>query len=186
MSIKDVLMDAEDRMKSTVTVLDEDLKAMRTGRASGALVEKLQVEYYGVATPLMQLASISVPEPQTIAIRPYDKSTLKAIERAIQASELGLTPNNDGQIVRLNIPPLTQERRNDLQKLVQRRVEEARVSVRNIRRSAIEDVREFEKEKMVSEDESKRGQDNVQKLTDKYIEEIESTGKRKEAEIMEV
>ncbi len=179
-------MDAEDRMKSTVTVLDEDLKAMRTGRASGALVEKLQVEYYGVATPLMQLASISVPEPQTIAIRPYDKSTLKAIERAIQASELGLTPNNDGQIVRLNIPPLTQERRNDLQKLVQRRVEEARVSVRNIRRSAIEDVREFEKEKMVSEDESKRGQDNVQKLTDKYIEEIESTGKRKEAEIMEV
>ncbi|HML25060.1 MAG TPA: ribosome recycling factor [Aggregatilinea sp.] len=173
-------------MKSTVLVLEEDLKAMRTGRASGALVEKLQVDYYGVATPLMQLASISVPEPQTIAIRPYDKSTLKAIERAIQASELGLTPNNDGQIIRLNIPALTQERRNDLQKLVQRRVEEARVSVRNIRRSAIEDVREFEKEKMVSEDEAKRGQENVQKLTDKYVEEVETAGKRKEAEIMEV
>ncbi len=186
MSIKDVLNDAEDRMKSTIVVLEDDLKALRTGRASGALVEKLQVDYYGVATPLVQLAGISVPEPQVIAIRPYDKTTLKAIERAIQASELGLTPNNDGQIIRLNIPALTQERRNDLQKIVQRRVEEARVSVRNVRRSAIEDVREFEKEKLISEDDAKRGQENVQKLTDKYIEEIEGAGKRKEAEIMEV
>lgn len=186
MTIKDVLKDAEERMKSTVTVLEEDLKAMRTGRASGALVEKLLVDYYGAATPLFQLASITVPEPQVIAIRPYDKSTLKSIERAIQASELGLTPNNDGQIIRLTIPPLTQERRNDLQRLVQRRVEEARVSVRNIRRSAIEDVREFEKEKLVSEDDSKRGQESIQKLTDRYVSEIEEAGKRKEAEIMEV
>ncbi len=186
MSIKDVLKDAEERMKSTLAVLEEDLKAMRTGRASGALVEKLLVDYYGVATPLFQLASISVPEPQVIAIRPYDKSTLKSIERAIQASELGLTPNNDGQIIRLTIPPLTQERRNDLQRLVQRRVEEARVSVRNIRRSAIEDVREFEKEKLISEDDSKRGQEDIQKLTDRYIGEVEEAGKRKEAEIMEV
>lgn len=186
MTIKDVLKDAEDRMKNTVMVLEEDLKAMRTGRASGALVEKLLVDYYGAATPLFQLASISVPEPQVIAIRPYDKSTLKNIERAIQASELGLTPNNDGQIIRLRIPALTQERRNDLQKLVQRRVEEARVSVRNIRRSAIEDVREFEKEKLISEDDGKRGQENIQKLTDKYIDEVEESGKRKEAEIMEV
>jgi ribosome recycling factor len=184
--IKDVLKDADERMKSTLSVLDDDLKGMRTGRASTALVEKLEVEYYGTPTPLFQLATISVPEAQLIAIRPFDKSSLKAIEKAILASELGLTPNNDGAIIRLNIPPLTQERRTELQKLVNRRVEEARIAVRNIRRSAIDDLREFEKEKLFSEDEGKRGQEDVQKLTDKYIEKIEEMGKRKEEEIMEV
>lgn len=184
--IKDVLKDAEERMKSAVSVLEEDLKGMRTGRASTALVEKLGIDYYGTETPLYQLASISVPEAQLIMIRPFDKSTLKAIEKAILASDLGLTPNNDGTVIRLSIPPLTQERRVELQKLVGRRIEEARVAVRNVRRSAIDDLREFEKEKMISEDESKRGQDDVQKLTDKYIKEIEEAGKRKEAEIMEL
>jgi len=169
--IKDVLKDAEERMKSALSVLEEDLMGMRTGRASTGLVEKLNVEYYGTDTPLYQLATISVPEPQLIAIRPFDKGSLKTI---------------DGTIIRLNIPALTQERRMELQKLVGRRVEEARVAVRNVRRSAIDDLRDFEKEKLFSEDEGKRGQDDVQKLTDKYIHEIEEAGKRKEAEIMEV
>jgi ribosome recycling factor len=186
MPIKDVLKDAEDRMKGAISVLEEDLRGMRTGRASAGLVEKLPVDYYGSETPLYQLATISIPEPQTIAIRPFDKGSLKTIEKAILASELGLTPNNDGTIIRLNIPPLTQQRRTELQKLVSRRVEEARVAVRNVRRSAIDDLREFEKEKIISEDESKRGQDDVQKLTDKYVHEVEGAGKRKEAEIMEV
>ena len=184
--IKDVLKDAEERMKSALAVLEEDLQGMRTGRASTGLVERLTVEYYGTPTPLFQLATITVPEPQLIAIRPFDKGSLKIIEKAILASELGLTPNNDGTIIRLSIPPLTQERRMELQKLVNRRVEEARVAVRNVRRSAIDDLREFEKEKMISEDESKRGQDDIQKLTDKYIEEVEATGRRKEQEIKEV
>jgi ribosome recycling factor len=184
--INDVLKDAAERMKNAVVVLEDDLRGMRTGRASTGLVEKLNVEYYGTDTPLFQLATISVPEPQLIAIRPFDKGSLKTIEKAILASELGLTPNNDGQIIRLNIPSLTQERRQELQKLVGRRVEEARVAVRNVRRSAIDDLREFEKEKLISEDEGKRGQEEVQKLTDKYIAEIEEAGKRKETEIMEV
>lgn len=184
--IKEVLKDAEDRMKSTLAVLEDDLRGMRTGRASTALVEKLGVDYYGTETPLLHLATISVPEPQTIMIRPFDKGSLKTIEKAILASELGLTPNNDGTVIRLNIPPLTQERRMELQKLVGKRVEEARIAVRNIRRSANDDLREFEKEKMISEDEQKHGEDEVQKLTDKYIEKIEEAGKRKEQEIMEV
>ena len=184
--IKDLLKDTEDRMKSTLSVLDDDLKGMRTGRASTALVEKLDVEYYGTETPLMHMATLSIPEPQTIMIRPFDKASLKTIEKAILASELGLTPNNDGTVIRLNIPPLTQERRMELQKLVGKRVEEARIAVRNIRRSANDDLRDFEKEKLISEDDKKRGEDNVQKLTDKYIEKIESEGKRKEEEIMEV
>ncbi len=184
--IKEVLKDAEERMKSALAVLEDDLRGMRTGRASTGLVEKLEVEYYGTPTPLYQLATLSVPEPQMIMIRPFDKSSLKTIERAILASDLGLTPNNDGTVIRLNIPPLTQERRLELQKLVGRRVEEARVAVRNVRRSAIDDLREFEKEKLISEDESKRGQEEVQKLTDRYIQLIEEAGKRKEAEIMEL
>jgi ribosome recycling factor len=186
MMIKDVLKDAEDRMKGALSVLEDDLIGMRTGRASTGLVEKLMVDYYGNETPLFQLATLSVPEAQLIAIRPFDKTSLKTIEKAILASDLGLTPNNDGTIIRLNIPPLTQERRQELQKLVNKRVEEARVAVRNIRRSAIDDLRDFEKEKMFSEDEGKRGQEDVQKLTDKYIAEIEEAGKRKQAEIMEV
>lgn len=183
--INDVLKDADERMKSAVSVLEEDFQKLRTGRASTGLVEKLDVDYYGIETPLFQLANISTPDAQTIAIRPYDKGSLKAVEKAILASELGLTPNNDGQIIRLSMPPLTEERRKELQKVVQRRTEEARVAVRNIRRSAIDDLREMEREKMVSEDESKDGQDRVQKLTDKYIKAVDEAGKRKEDEIME-
>ena len=183
--IKEILADAESRMKSSISVLEDDLHAIRTGRASTALVEKLIVDYYDTPTPLYQLANLSVPEAQTIAIRPFDSNTLHSIEKAIQASDIGLSPNNDGTTIRLNIPPLTQERRKDLVKQVSRRVEESRVAIRNIRRSAIEDIRECEREKMVSEDEAKDGQEDAQKLTDKYIEKVEEVGKRKEHEIME-
>ncbi len=184
--IKDALKDAEHRMQGAVEALEEDLGGIRTGRASPALVEKLLVDYYGVPTPLMQLASISVPEPRQLLIRPFDPSTLKNIERAILQSDLGLTPNNDGKTIRLILPVLTEERRRDLVKMVHQRVEEARVAVRNVRRDVIRDLREFEHEKLISEDERKRGEDDLQKLTDRFIEQISEVGERKEKEIMEV
>src|SRR5512139_1458249 len=184
--LKEVYKEAEARMKGAIEALEEDLSGIRTGRASPALVERLTVEYYGTPTPLMQLATISVPEPRMLMIRPFDSSTLRNIERALQASDLGLTPNNDGKVIRLNLPPLTEERRHDLVKLVHNRLEEARVAVRNVRRDGIKDLREFEHEKLISEDELEEGEDNLQKLTDKYIELINEVGVRKEKEIMEV
>ncbi|MEW6085802.1 MAG: ribosome recycling factor [Chloroflexota bacterium] len=184
--IKDILSSAETRMRGAIQVLHDDLAAVRTGRASPGLVEKLPIEYYGTPTPLMQLASISVPEPRTIMIKPFDASTIKAIEKAIQSSDLGLNPNSDGKVIHLNLPPLNEERRRDLVKHVHHRLEEARIAVRNIRRDAHNDLRDFEKEKLISEDDLKRGEDDLQKLTDKYIEEVATHGKTKEAEIMEV
>jgi ribosome recycling factor len=184
--IKDILADAEHRMRSAIQVLHDDLAAIRTGRASPALVEKLPIEYYGTPTPLLQLASIGVPEPRTLMIKPFDATTLKAIEKAIQASDLGLNPNNDGKVIHLNLPPLNEERRRDLVKHVHHRLEEARVAVRNIRRDSHNDMRDFEKGKLISEDELKRGEEDLQKLTDKFVDEIAALGKTKEAEIMEV
>ena len=184
--IKEILNSAESRMRGAIQVLNDDLAAVRTGRASPGLVERLQVEYYGTPTALMQLASISVPEPRTLTIKPFDPSTLKVIEKTIQASELGLNPNNDGKVIHLNLPPLTEDRRRDLVKHVHHRLEESRIAVRNIRRDIHNDMRDFEKEKLVSEDELKRGEDDLQKLTDRFIEEIAELGKKKEAEIMEV
>jgi len=184
--IKDILNDAETRMRGALSVLHDDLAAIRTGRASPGLVEKLQVEYFGNPTPLQQLASIGVPEPRSLLIKPFDATTLKAIEKAILTSDLGLNPNNDGKVIHLNLPPLTEERRIDLVKHMSHRLEEARIAVRNIRRDAHNDMREFEKEKLISEDDLKRGEDDLQKLTDKYIEEIAEQGKNKEEEIMEV
>lgn len=184
--LNDVYAEAKTRMKGAVQALEEDLAAVRTGRASPALVEKLQVEYYGVLTPLIQLASIGVPEPRSLLIRPYDSSTLKAIEKAILASDLGLTPNNDGKAIRLNLPPLTEERRRDLVKIVRNRLEEARIAVRNVRRDSIRDLREFENEKLISEDDLKRGEDELQNITDNFINEINESGDRKEVEVMEV
>jgi len=184
--IKETIAESDLRMKSTVQSLEEDLSAIRTGRASPALVEHLSVDYYGAPTPLMQLASISVPEPRVLMIRPFDPSTMKAIEKAILASELGLTPNNDGKVIRLNLPVLNEQRRKDLVKLVHARLEEARVSCRNIRRDVLKDLREFEKEKLISEDDLKHGEEDLQKLTDKTIQIIESVGVKKEKEIMEV
>lgn len=184
--LTDVYKEAEARMKGAVQALEEDLAGIRTGRASPALIERLSVEYYGSPTPLIQLASISVPEPRQLLIRPFDASSLKAIERAIQISDLGLTPNNDGKAIRLNLPPLTEERRRDLVKVVHNRVEEARVAIRNVRRDSIRDLREFEQEKLISEDDQRRGEEELQKITDRYIEEINAVGDRKEKEILEV
>jgi ribosome recycling factor len=184
--INDVLREAEARMQKAVEALQEDLRTVRTGRASPALIERLPVEYYGVPTPLQQLATISAPEPRLLTIRPFSPGDIGAIEKAILKSDLGLTPSNDGKLIRLIIPRLTEERRRDLVKLVARRVEEGRVAIRNIRRDSINDLREFEKEKMISEDELHRGIEEMQELTDRYIERVDEVGKAKEAEIMEV
>lgn len=184
--IKELLKEAEAHMQKSISVLQEDLSSIRTGRAHPGLVEKIQVEYYGAPTPLIQLASISVPEPRALMIRPFDKTTMKAIERAILASDLGLTPNNDGIAIRLNLPPLNEERRRDLVKHVNHRLEEARVALRNIRRDTIKDIKEFENEKLISEDDRKRGEEELQKIVDRLIGEIEKIGQNKEKEIMEV
>jgi ribosome recycling factor len=184
--INDVLKDAETRMKGAISALEEDLGGIRTGRASPTLVEKLMVDYYGTPTPLYQLATINIPEPMMITIKPFDKSTLRNVEKAIQMSDLGLNPNNDGTLIRLVLPPLNQERRKELVKIVHHRLEEAKVALRNVRRSAIEDLRDFEKESLISEDESRRGQDETQKLTDKYTEQVDAIGRRKEQDIMAV
>lgn len=184
--LNDVYSEARTRMKGALQALEEDLTGIRTGRANPALVERLPVEYYGVATPLQQLASIGVPEPRQLLIRPFDPSTVKEIERAIQASDLGLTPNSDGKTIRLNLPPLTEERRRELVRIVKNRVEEARVAIRNVRRDSIRDLREFESEKLISEDDLKHGEEELQKITDEFIENINQTGERKENEIMEI
>jgi ribosome recycling factor len=184
--IKETLKEAETRMHSALQAVEVDLSGIRTGRASPALVERLHVEYYGMPTPLMQLATISAPEARTIMIRPFDASILRAIEKAIQISDLGLTPNNDGKVIRLNIPPLTEERRRDLVKVVHARVEESHVAVRNVRRDSLKDLREFEHEKLISEDELKKGEEELQKLTDHMILQINMVGERKQTEIMEV
>lgn len=184
--LKEVYKETEGRMRGAITAMEEDLSGIRTGRAHPGLVERLQVEYYGMPTPLMQLATITVPEPRSLLIRPFDASTLKTIEKGILASDLGLNPNNDGKAIRLNLPPLTEERRRDLVKIVHNRAEEARVAVRNIRRDSMKDLQEFEKEKMISEDERKKGEEELQKLTDRYIEEVNHVSQRKEREILEV
>jgi ribosome recycling factor len=184
--IKETIKEAEIRMNGAIQALENDLSGIRTGHASPALVERLQVEYYGAPTSLLQLATISAPEPRQLLIRPFDVTTLKAIEKAILASELGLTPNNDGKVIRLNIPPLTEERRHELVKVVHNRLEESRVAVRNVRRDLIKDLKEFEHEKLISEDDLKNGEEEMQKLTDKKVEEIDAIGQRKEKEIMEV
>jgi ribosome recycling factor len=184
--LKDTYKETEDRMKAAVQALEVELAGIRTGRASPALVERLQVEYYGTLTPMIQLASISVPEARSLVIRPFDASALKAIERAILVSDLGLTPNNDGKVIRLNLPLLTEERRRELVKLVHHRAEDSRVALRNVRRDVIKDLREFEQEKLISEDELKEGEAELQKITDRYVEEVNGISQRKEKEIMEV
>ena len=184
--IDEVLDELRQRMARSVAALQEDLMGIRTGRASPALVEKLPVEYYGTMTPLNQMASIAAPEPRLLVIRPWDASALPEIERAILRSDLGLTPMNDGKLIRLSIPRLTEERRRELVRLVSRRVEEARIAIRNLRRDALQDLKEFEKEKMISEDDFFRGKDSVQELTDEFVKKIDGIGERKEEEVMEI
>ncbi len=184
--IADVMREAKNRMNGAITSLESDLAAFRTGRASTKLIEHLKVEQYGVEMQLIQMAVISVPEPQQLAIRPYDRSAMSAIEKAIMKSDLGIMPNNDGQVIRLNIPRLTEERRRDLSRIVGRRIEEAKVAVRNVRRDLNHDLKELKEEKLVSEDECARGEKQLQEITDSYITQIDEIGRAKEAEIMEV
>ncbi len=183
--IEDILKDTEERMSKAVKVLRDDLATIRTGRASPALVERLRVEHYGTSIPLNQLAAISVPEPRLLVIRPWDPETLPSIEKAILKSDLGLTPTNDGKLIRLLIPRLTEERRRELVKVVGRRVEEAKIAVRNCRRDALRDIRELEREGLISEDDYYRAKDDIQDLTDRFIEEIDEIRRKKEMEIME-
>ena len=184
--INDVLHEAEGKMKRAVEALREDLLTIRTGRASPALIERVRVDYYGTPTPLNQLATISAPEPRLLVVRPWDPSVLSAIEKAILKSDLGLTPSNDGKVIRLPIPQLTEERRRELVRMVSHRVEEGRVALRNIRRDSLKDLQDLEKEKLISEDEFYRGKDRLQELTDKYIAEMDEIGRQKQEEIMEV
>ena len=184
--IKDILKDAESRMNSAVEALRDDLKRIRTGRATPALVEGIEVEYYGMPTKMNQLATISIPEPRQIMIRPFDAGTVDNVVKAIQKSDLGITPNSDGKVIRLNLPALTEERRRELVKLVHKRVEDGRIAVRNVRRDCKKDMEDFEKEKLISEDDLKRGEEKLQEVTDKYTEKLKEVGDEKEVEIMEV
>jgi len=182
----DIFDDAERRMKKAVEALRLDLAAIRTGRASSALVERIQVDYYGAPTPINQVAQISVPEARLIIIQPYERRLLADIEKAIQKSDLGVNPNNDGQVIRLNIPPLNEERRRDMVKMLHKKLDEHKVAVRNIRRDTQDKLQDREKKKEISEDELKRSKDRLQKLTDKYVDEMDKVGKTKEHEILEV
>lgn len=182
----EVLTDADHKMGRAVEAMERDLQGMRTGRASTSLVERLHVEYYGTSTPLNQLAGISVPEPHQIVIQPWDRGVLGAIEKAIQKSDIGLTPNVDGTVVRLNIPPLTEERRKDMVKVVHKRMEEARVEVRNLRRDAADQIKREERDGSVGTDESHRELETLQKTTDRHVANVDSLGLVKEQEILEV
>jgi ribosome recycling factor len=182
----DIRRDADARMARAIEALEREMAAIRTGRAATALVERIPVEYYGTQTPLNQLASISVPEAHMIVIQPWDRSALGAIEKAILKSEVGLTPNVDGTVVRLNIPALTEERRRDLVKLVHKRMEEARVEIRNHRRDVADEIKKALREGDIGADDERREMELLQKLTDRWTAEVDRVGKHKEQEILEV
>lgn len=184
--VEDVMNTAEQEMQKAVDALRHNLASIRTARASTGMVDHIMVEAYGTSMPLNQVAGVSVPESRLIVIQPYDASTLKAIEKAIQTSDVGLNPNNDGKIIRLAVPQLTEERRRELVKQVHTRVEEFKVSMRNHRRDALNDLRQLETEKLVGEDESRRAQEKIQQLTDRYTKELDQIGAAKEAEILEI
>lgn len=184
--VNDVLREYESHLKKAVEALRHTLASIRTGRAAPGLVEHIHVEAYGSSMPLNQLASVSVPEGRLLVIQPYDAGMIKAIEKAIQQSDLGINPSNDGRLIRLAIPQLTEERRKDLVKVVRSRVEEVKVSVRNQRRDAIDDLKQLEAEKMISEDDLHRGQERIQQLTERYTKDLEHIGAEKEAEVLAV
>lgn len=184
--LADVYQETEERMEKAMNVMAQELNAIRTGRANPSLVELLPIEYYGTQTPLQELAGISVPESRSLLIRPYDPSSLKNIEKAILKSDLGLTPNNDGENIRLVLPTPTEDRRRELVKVVGIKAEEARIAIRNIRRDNIRDLRDFEDEGMITEDDLHRGEEKVQEITDNYTNKIEEVCEKKESEIMEV
>jgi ribosome recycling factor len=182
----DLMGDAERRMQKAVEALKQDLAAIRTGRASLALIERINVDYYGTPTPINQVATISIPEARLLVIQPWDKKMLTDIEKAIQRSDLGINPNNDGQVIRLNVPPMNEERRRDLVKTLHKKLDEHKVAIRNVRRDVQDKLRDREKKKEVSEDELKRSVEKLQKLTDRFIDEMDKVGKTKEQEILEV
>lgn len=184
--IKDVMGDTEVRMGKAMDALRQHLSSIRTGRASPSLLDRISVDYYGTPTPLNQLAGISVPEPRLLVIQPWDKGTMGPIEKAIQKSDLGLNPNNDGQVIRLAIPPLTEDRRKQMVKQVHGQVEEAKIAVRNIRRDALHQVRELTDERMLSEDDERRGGQQIEDLTKRFVDEADKIGKVKEHELLEV
>lgn len=184
--VDDLFGDAERRMQRAIEALKQDLAAVRTGRASSALVDRITVDYYGTPTPISQVATISVPEARLLVIQPWDRKQLTDIEKAIQKSDLGINPSNDGQVIRLAIPPMNEERRRDMVKTVHKKLDEHKVAIRNVRRDAHDKLRDREKKKEISEDELKRSTDRLQKLTDRFIDEMDKIGKSKEQEILEV
>jgi ribosome recycling factor len=186
MTIESSLKDATDKMAKAVAHLKEDLAAIRTGRAAPALLNRVSVDYYGTTVPLNQLTSITVPEPRLLMVTPFDKNAIGAIEKAIQTSDLGITPSNDGNVIRLAFPPLTEERRKDLVKSVHHRAEEARIAVRNVRRHSKEEMEKLEREHVISEDDLKRAEKELQKLTDQHVADVDEIQRHKEQELMEV
>lgn len=180
------LQQAKTKMKKSVDAMYDDFNTIRTGRASSALFDKIKIEYYGQPTPINQVATVSIPEARLVVIQPWDKSVLDDIEKAIQKSELSLNPNNDGKVIRINIPPLTEERRKEYVKMAKNMAEQARVAIRNIRRDANEDLKKQEKSSDITEDDLKRGMDEIQKMTDDFIKKIDEALEEKEKEIMEV
>ena len=186
MDIDSILLDAEDRMEKALAALDRDFAKLRTGRATTALVDGIKADYYGTPTPISQMASIAVPDSRTLTIQPWDKGGIALIEKAILKSDLGLTPVNDGKLIRIVMPPLTEERRKELSKVARKYSEEGKVAVRNVRRDANDSLKKLEKETTITEDEQKRATDDVQKLTDKYVAEVDKRCAAKEQEIMEI
>ena len=184
--IKELYQDMEKKMEKTIESLGRDLATIRTGRASLAILDGITLEYYGSQSPLNQVATLSIPESRLIVIQPWDPTAIKEIEKALMRSDLGLTPNNDGKVIRLPIPALTEERRIQLVKVVKKNGEEGKVAIRNIRRDAISEAKDFEKEKVLSEDELHRAQDEIQKITDRYIQRVDELIEKKEKEVLEV
>jgi ribosome recycling factor len=184
--LDDILKTAEHKMSKAVEILGQDLQSVRTGRASPALLDRIQVDYYGSPTPINGVANISTPDPRMVVVQPWDRSMLQVIEKAIQKSDLGINPTNDGQVIRLVLPQPTQERRRDLVKQVHQRAEEARVAVRNCRRDALDHIRKAEKDGGISQEDERRAQERLQKLTDSYVKRVDEVSRNKETEVMEV
>ncbi|MGM9581642.1 MAG: ribosome recycling factor [Anaerovibrio sp.] len=186
MLVKEIIANNEERLEKSIAALKREFGSLRAGRATPSLLDKVMVDYYGTPTPVNQVAKVSVPEPRMILITPWEKSLMHDIEKAIMKSDLGLSPNSDGTAIRLSIPQLTQERRQELVKTVGKKAEDAKVAIRNIRRDGNDAIKKLEKAKEITEDESKKGQESVQKLVDKYIKTVDTLREAKEKEIMEV
>lgn len=186
MDMDTLFLDTEDRMSKAVGSLEKEFAKLRTGRATTALVDSIKADYYGTPTPISQMASVTVPDSRTITIQPWDKSGFSAVEKALLKSDLGLTPVNDGKIIRIAIPPLTEERRKELVKLARKYTEDAKVAVRNVRRDANDALKKMEKEKLISEDERKKSEEDVQKMTDKFVAQLDKVTSAKEKEILEI